>query len=73
MLQLMSLLCACVTFVWGVKEWIVMNSELCYYIEEDEVTDSRIDTTFDIINATTNHLPTDTPILMNRKILAASV
>lgn len=61
MLQIMSLLCAGGTFVWGIKEWITINSELSYYIEEDRIIDSKTDTTFDIIDATTNHLPTKTP------------
>lgn len=61
MLQIMSLLCAGVTFVWGIKEWIVMNLELRYYVEEDRIIDSKVETTFDIIDATTNHLPTNTP------------
>lgn len=56
-----------VTLALAIKELLCMNRELAYRIEEDCVVESQVKTTFDVIDAATNHLPTETPTLYFKK------
>lgn len=52
---------------FAIKELIGMNQELSYSIDEDRVVGAQVKTTFDIIDAATDHLPTETPTLFFEK------
>lgn len=51
----------------GIKGLIKQKRPVRYRIEEDKVIGGYVKETFDIIDATTNHLPTKTPVLVFEK------
>lgn len=56
-----------VTLALAIKEILCMNRELSYRIEDDCVVGSKVKTTFDVIDAATDHLPTETPTMYFKK------
>ena len=52
-----------VTLFFAIKEVINMKKNRAYRIEEDRVVGSEIKTTYDVVDAVTNHMPTKTPAL----------
>ena len=56
-----------VTLAFAIKELWSMNRELSYRIVDDCVVDSQVKKTFDVIDAATNHLLTETPTLYFKK------
>ena len=56
-----------VTLVLAIKGILCMNRELSYRIEDDCVVGSKVKTTFDVIDAATDHLPTETPTMYFKK------
>ena len=56
-----------VTLAFAIRALLSMNRELSYRVEADCVVGSQVKTTYDVIDAATNHLPTETPTLYFKK------
>ena len=58
---------AIVLLGYAVYQWILMNKAIKYHIAEDRVIGTEVVKTFGVVDAVTNHLPTETPTLYFEK------
>ena len=56
-----------VTLFFGIKAMIDRKHNMAYRVETDKVLGGEIKVTFDVIDATTTHMPTKTPVLYLEK------